>query len=261
MVLLFFLTSAMLLAADENAGPIETDRPGFMHALSVLPRETVQLESGTTFATSSGSRSLTLGGHLVRLGLSKRVELRLTGDGYFHEGSGAGSRWAGGSAGVKVKLLEERRWFPGISIVPAIMVPMVRGASLYDPAFRVNWSKLVVSGLSIGGAADVMGASDELGRYSRRAASVAISRGIRRVSVFAETFVLDRVDRGGSRKTFVDGGMALPVTKDVQVDISAGQTVASAGRERFIAVGFSVRRNGADWVGRSRLARMLGGKE
>lgn len=257
---LFPPVAALLLAsgagmAQTDSGPMETDRPGFMDSLSVLPAGTAQLESGAGYSVAPGGSSLGLGGHLLRIGIAKRWEVRLVSDGYIFAGN-SGSGWGGGSAGVKIKLAGERRWSPAVSVGPAVLIPISRDASgantACDPAFRVNWSKGLTHGFGVGGAMDLVSASDKGGRYGRHAASFAVNRGIRGLSVFGEAFTWDRVERGGGRKTFIDGGFAAPLTKDVQLDVSVGRGVGPASRERFIAAGISVRRHGFEGLGFAR---------
>lgn len=61
--------------------PIETDRPDFTEASSVVPAGRIQLESGYTFFldNNDGTRSMqhTFPEWLLRVGLTDRLELRL----------------------------------------------------------------------------------------------------------------------------------------------------------------------------------------
>lgn len=103
--------------------PIETDRPDFTEASSLVPAGRIQLESGYTFFldNNNGLRSIahSFPEWLLRVGLSEYFELRLGWyylvQNNFDRPTGIRETIEGGTdmyVGTKVKLTEQHGWWP-----------------------------------------------------------------------------------------------------------------------------------------------------
>jgi len=244
------LAAERLPAAGE--GGMVTDRPGFSESAAVVGAGMLQWESGFQFGRMGmdGERTTsTVGPYpLLRLGVSRRVELRFTGDGYRRE-------WRGGEAvrgltdfvvGGKVKVWEQGRWRPDFAVVGN--VGAVRGSRQYaragwEPELKLCAEKDFLWGLVVGGNMNVASLVGERGRSWERAHSLTVGHALGGAwSGFVETYS-QRIDRAHGYATAVDGGVTHPVGRHAQVDAYVGRTVRGARAEWFIGVGFSVQQS------------------
>jgi hypothetical protein len=252
LVLRFLMLLVPLVAslADTSAGdaerqPIATDRPGFMDSPVILLPGVAQLEGGSVYSVAGGAESILVGGHVIRMGLTDRLEVRMSQDGFFQPRSGMElAGWTGGSLGAKLKLADERKHRPNLSLVTLVSMPYGSeccSARDYNPTIKLSWSKGVAKGFGLGGNLNVSALSDDAGQYQQHAASVALARAVGKYSIFAEAYVYDRVERGGARQAYFDSGVSRRIGSEIQLDISAGHSFISTQPEWFIAVGFSMR--------------------
>lgn len=240
--------SVLTLAASGEQNTIATDRPGFMDSPNVLTPGVAQVEAGASYSVAGGVRRVGVGGQVVRFGLSRRFELRVAQDGYSRGVAGADSAsgWGGGAVGGKFRLAGERGWRPALAVVSMLSMPV--GASCcaapaFDPTFKLSWSKSLRDGTGVGGNLNLASVHDRQGRFAQRAVSLAVSQSVRGYSTFAEAYVYDRLERGGSRYPVFNAGIAKPVGRDMQVDMSAGRSFVSGQTGWFMAVGLSFRHN------------------
>jgi hypothetical protein len=255
--LLYVVATAAVLGADtpiDSGAAVEhaqqsliaTDRPGFMDSPLIVPVGVAQLEIGSAFFSAQNDRSLTLGGELLRIGFTNRIELRVSNDGYLRPASGRGaSGWSGGSVGAKLKLTDERRWLPNLSLVPSLSLSYGQAccaSKTYSRTLKLSWTKCAPSGFGIGGNFNVASLHDDAGRYRQHAASIAVDHSLGAFSAFVETYAYDRADRGRRIQAYVDGGLSRKLGRDLQVDVSVGHSVTSTRPEWFVAVGVSMRR-------------------
>ena len=73
--------------SGNEMGEMVTDRPDFTESSEVVGRDVAQWEMGSVleFDRAAGTRTLSLGTPLLRWGVSKRVEMRIAGDGHITE--------------------------------------------------------------------------------------------------------------------------------------------------------------------------------
>jgi hypothetical protein len=230
-----------------HESPIATDRPGFMDSPSTVPVGVAQVEIGSTFSSAQDSGALSLGGHLLRVGLTKRIELRVSQDGFLRPTSGADtSGWSGGMVGAKVKIADERRWLPNLALVPSLSLAYGEAccaSKTYSPTLKLSWTKSAPAGFGLGGNFNVSSLRDDAGRYGQHAASVSVDHMVGQFSAFVETYAYDRFERDGRMQAYFDGGVSRRVGGDLQVDVSVGHSISSMRPEWFVAVGVSMRRS------------------
>ncbi len=255
-LLVVFCLAASTQAADKAAGGMEggmvTDRPGFSESAAVVGAGMLQWESGFQFGRMGmdGERTTaTVGPYpLLRLGVSRRVEFRFTGDGYRRERRG-GEAVRGLTdfvVGGKVKVAEQGRWMPDVAVLGN--VGAVRGSRQYaragwEPEVKLCAEKDVAGGMVLGANFNVSSLLGERGRSWERAHSLTVGHALGGAwSGFVETYS-QRIDRAHGYATAVDGGVTHPVGRHAQVDAYVGRTVRGARAEWFIGVGFSVQQS------------------
>ncbi len=89
----------------DAAGPIATDRPAVTNSSVVVPAGSLQMENGFLETGSQGQSIVDGPESLVRFGIAKRIELRLTLPDHFHNLTASGGSGFGDVAiGVKQQL-------------------------------------------------------------------------------------------------------------------------------------------------------------
>ena len=129
----------------ENVPEFITDRPDQTESSAVLPRGYFQIETGLTYSDEgSESRTLEYPGTLVRIGLAKRLELRLGTQGFVSEFEGDKTTGYGDSEiGAKIYLWQERGWRPETALLTSVSIPTGNSAFSTrhaDPSFRFLFS-------------------------------------------------------------------------------------------------------------------------
>ncbi len=238
-------------------GGMVTDRPGFSESAAVVGAGMLQWESGFQFGRLGldGERTTsTVGPYpLLRLGVSRWVELRFSGDGYRTERR-VGEAVRGVTdfvVGGKVKVWEQGRWRPDFAVVGN--VGAVRGSRQYaragwEPELKLCAEKDVAWGMVVGANYNVASLVGQGGRGFERAHSLTVGHALGGTwSGFVETYS-QRIDRAHGYATAVDGGVTHPVGRHAQVDAYVGRTVRGARAEWFIGVGFSVQQSLLPWL-------------
>jgi hypothetical protein len=235
--------------------PLTTDRPGFSDGVTVLGLGVMQIESGFGWSgyTDGGStgRVFTMGSPLLRVGVGHRTEVRVAGDGFRRHSvrSGVVRDRVGGmtdpSIGVKVRVAEETRQRPALSVISSASMPWghsrFRSAGV-DPTVKLAWSKKLEWGTTAGGNFNVAVPSDAGGRFLQRSLSMQLSHAARgKWGGFGEAYWVAQPARGRPGWWVVDAGLSRPVGHDAQFDFSVGQQVAPFQRSWFLAAGFVVR--------------------
>ncbi len=233
-----------------------TDRPDFTESAEVAGRAMFQIETGFAIDRSilEGERSRSLTGPfpLLRVGVSKRVELRFAGDGYSWSrlsSTGAEEHVRGRSdfsIGGKVKFFDQTAARPDFAVIAAVSVPkghpQFRGGG-YDPEVKLCFAKDAPLGFVTSWNINLASVSDDQGRFLGRAFSLSAGHAVwRDLSMYSELYNMS-IDRGLGTSTVFNGGLTHPIGKNVQVDVLAGHSVAGRQVGWFVGVGFSMRQS------------------
>jgi Putative MetA-pathway of phenol degradation len=262
--------TAMFSQEEDPDGPINTDRPTFTPANTVVPLGRLQFESGFTFNYEPAGRVRTIAYDFpelaMRYGLAKRVEFRMfwlgqTDDDVEHSTRRSG-RTNGGvgdmEVGFKWQLLvedKERKWVPTTALITSIMAPTGGNSRFSDQAVEpyinliYGWSltkKLTLSG-STGYLGirqqpplGVMGRTDSFQRFHQ--SLVAFYGVAKRTTLFYEWYVLMFTGAPDDRPLhFMDGGVLYQVTPNIQVDLRAGFGLTGRPDDFFTGAGLSWR--------------------
>lgn len=240
---------AIAQEAPDPAGRPEliTDRPDQTESAAIVPKGSVQLETGPYLILNDGNeREWSYNTLLARIGLLSWIELRLQGayEGYRYE-------WEGGSAsakglapliiGAKVKLLEEKGRVPQTALMYHITLPGTGGKSFQvdfaEHELRANFSHTLSDKLEL---AYNLGAQwQELkeadGMYTL---SFAYDLGDK-VGVFAEAFGFLIEDE--QNKHSIDVGITLLARPNLQLDAYLGRGLTENANDWLFGGGFSWR--------------------
>jgi len=250
------LKSPFLPSDDE---PLETDRPDFVEASSLVPPGRVQLESGYTYVLNRPgnieSTTHKAPEFVWRIGLTERFEMRILWDsGYLLEreidrNTGTVTTRSGGSdmdLGLKTALLKPDGWIPQACLISTLSVPT--GADAFhsqksQPKFNLIYSWDLTDDLSFSGSSGVQYLFENDDNF------VQISQGLttgysitEKWGMYLEWFAFfyDGAESGETEQ-YADGGFTYKFTPNFQVDIRAGVGLNEASNDFFSGVGYSVR--------------------
>ncbi len=234
---------------EDRDGPINTDRPTFTPANTVVPRGRLQFESGWTFngLKSSGTRSYVYDFPelAIRYGLMDRVEFRMFWLGQDNSQATSSSPRARRSSvngdndmevGLKCQLFpgdEERKWIPTTALITSIIAP-TGGSSPYssetvEPYITLIYGWSLTKKLSLGGSNGYLGIREQGApyqlphsyNYQRYHQSIVSFYSItERTTLFYEWYILMFTNAPSNLpRNYMDGGILYRFTPNIQVDI------------------------------------------
>ena len=253
---------------EDPDGPINTDRPTFTPANTVVPPGRLQFESGFTFDYQQSPTSRTTAYDFpelaMRVGLAKRVEFRTFwfGQTYSQTQSRPGGPYTqlnGPSdmeVGFKWQLLEEnkeKKWIPTTALITSIFAP-TGGTSLFssetvDPYINLIYGWKPTEKLNICGSTGYLGRrihfaprpprrGDSFERYHQ--SLVAFFSLTTRTTLFYEWYILMPTGENPTLN-YMDGGVLYQLTPNMQFDLRVGFGLNGNPGELFTGAGFSWR--------------------
>jgi hypothetical protein len=231
-------------------GELVTDRPDFTESSLVVGAGIWQLETGMAYeGDEAGSRAFAAPQTLLRLGLSRRVELRLGAGGFLAERAGTGFSSTTGvsdfEVGAKVTVLDEARHGLGVSLIPIVSLPVGSdgfSSGGVDPTLKITWARELPRGFGLSGNVNVMAETEEDEHVGRHAWSFSLGHDLLLGwGGYAEVYGFSSLERGGDAAWTVNGGLTRGIGGDRQFDISVGRGVTDAASNWFVSAGFSLR--------------------
>lgn len=263
----FLLIAPATLSAQDNGTlpDLVTDRPDFTESSDVVGRGIVQLEMGSTFESNTvdGDRDRTVSTPLalVRLGLSKRLELRFSTDGYIVDSlrTGFGQATVKGGADIEVGakfVLSNGTATRGIqlALIPMASLPTgsdTMSSATVDPTLKFTWAKDLPNSFGLSGNYNVSRLGDDLGRYTEHALSLSLGHDLAGGwAGYWETYGFMPKGRPGSTAWTVNTGVTHGIGGNAQVDLEVGRGVTAAAPDWFVGVGVGIRTSALRSLGR-----------
>jgi hypothetical protein len=255
---------------EDPDGPINTDRPTFTPANTVVPRGRLQFESGWTFTGQWTSRTRAdvydFPELALRYGLAKNVEFRMfwTGQTFTQSQARPGGRWraingpSDMEVGFKWQLFpgdEKRKWIPTTALITSIYAP-TGGTSPYssetvEPYVNLIYGWSLTEKLTLGGSTGYLGIREQAVPYSLARSDnfqrwhqsiLAFYTVAERTTLFYEWYGLMYTNAPDNRPLyFMDGGILYRLAPNIQVDIRAGFGLTGRPDDFFTGTGFSIR--------------------
>ena len=253
-LLLFAICLTSLAAAsgpsdanpDPQASEIVTDRPDITEASTVVPKESLQVESGLTWTLDHGTRTIDASETLIRYGAGSRTEVRFTAPSYFNgTGHNAESGFGDLSIGFKHQLGPLLSGFD-LSLIGSLSLPSGRmGISSrgFDPSVKLPWSRQLTNKWSIGGMQSLFWNSEEGGRNLTWQSTFYAERQFRASWYMFLEYDVELPQRSQSRQ-LIHNGAAYRLTPRQQVDVHFGVGLTSVTPGHFVAFGYSFRIDG-----------------
>ncbi len=255
---------------EDPDGPINTDRPTFTPANTVVPRGRLQFESGWTYGAEWTSRSrdnvFDFPELAVRYGLADRVEFRMFWLGQT-DSQAQGRRRSSRrvidgpgdmEVGFKWQLFpgdEKRKWIPTTALITSIIAP-TGGTSPYssetvEPYINLIYGWSVTEKLTLSGSTGYLGIREQAVPYSLarsdnfqrwHQSAVAFLTTGERTTLFYEWYILMYTNAPDNRPlNYMDGGILYRLAPNIQVDIRAGFGLSGRPDDFFTGTGFSIR--------------------
>ena len=248
------LFALLLFARPGVAQELITDRPDQTESAVTVPPGRVQAELGWTHSEDE-ERGADLeldevAGTLVRIGLARRLELRLGWDGHL-DGSLNGADFDGsgdGEVGVKYVLQEGSEAGLRIALLVSSTVPIGEDAvtsDAFDPSFRLLLAQDLSERVSLGWNVGIEWESVEGDRLSRAIYTLALGLALTDrwgafVEIFGDVPLSDGdPDRDGTAS--LDGGLTCLLRNNLQLDLAAGFGLNDEAPDWFVGVGVSFR--------------------
>ena len=255
---------------DDDDGPINTDRPTFTPANTVVPLGRLQFESGFTFTAQRTPQTRTnvydFPELAMRYGLFDRVEFRM-----FWQGSTSiqtqprvGGPWShnGGMSdmevGIKWQLIEEdkeRKWLPTTALITSVMAPTggssILSSQTVDPYVNLIYGWNITEKFTLAGCTGYLGMrqqptpgsgrpADSFERYNQ--SLVAFFAATDKTTLFYEWYALMFTNAADNRPLhYMDGGVIHHLTPNMQFDLRAGLGLSGRPDDFFTGAGFSIR--------------------
>jgi hypothetical protein len=262
-----------VISQDEDPdGPINTDRPTFTPAHTVVPKGRLQFESGWTFNYEKTAQTRAylydFPELAARYGLTKLLEFRMfwSGETFANSQQPARRRRPVRSingpgdmeVGFKWQVFpgdEKRKWIPTTALITSFIAP-TGGSSPYSSETVEPYLNLIYAwipsqkftlccstgylGIREQGAPNSLPRSDNFQRWHQSIA--AFFSPTDRATLFYEWYILMYTNAPDNRPlNFMDGGLIYHLTPNMQVDIRAGFGLSGRPDDFFTGTGFSVR--------------------
>ena len=191
---------------------------------------------------------------LVRIGLSDRVELRFSADGFVASSLKAadGTVYSHGASdmeiGVKVRVFHSEAWGFDAAVIPMVTVPTGSSAmssGAYDPTLKLTYAKSLGHGFDMSGNVNFSRVTDGGDVFSQRAYSVSFGHDLGgKFGAYWEVYGFSRLDKDGAAAWTLDTGVSRSVGANAQVDVEIGRGITEAAPDWFFGCGFAVRTRG-----------------
>jgi hypothetical protein len=256
---------------EDSDGAIDTDRPTFTPAHTVVPLGRLQFESGFTFnheqSATTRSALYDFPELALRFGLMKRLEFRTfwLGQTYIQSQSRFGGPFQRGGGGIsdmevgfKWQIIErdpKKKWRPTTALITSVYAPTGGTSPLssqtVDPYINLIYGWKPTDKLTLCGSTGYLGMRQQAApgshggadNFERFHQSLAVFfSATKRTTLFYEWYVLMFTNAADNRPThFMDGGLLYGLTPNMQLDLRAGFGLSGRPDDFFTGVGFSVR--------------------
>jgi len=232
------------IAHAQDSASIVTDRPDVTEAAIVVPRLSIQIESGLTWTVQDHQHTVSGTETLVRAGIGQRLELRVGLPDYSLNVSSA--RHPGGLSDASLGVKQQLGPVPGgiqLSIIAATSFPSgTGGLSTHgvDPFLKVPWSKELPSGWSVGGMQSIFWITEDGRRDPTGETTVYVEKEVTRPwAVFLE-YAGDFASAHRARHV-LHAGTTHRIGQRHQIDAHVGFGLSAGAPSHFVAVGYSFR--------------------
>jgi hypothetical protein len=241
---------AVALQADGEE-PLVTDRPTFTESARVVDRGRWQFETGATYDDGPDGSDTSLGEVLVRWGMGRDLELRLSPPSYLwvEEAGDRSSGFVDAGVGLKYQVNDGSGsgFLSGTAATVTVSTTMPTGGSAvtssdWQPRVSLAAAWTLAPSLSLGANLGSAWLSDGEERFGSSWASLFVNAGFTDLTaVFVELYGLNREQPGGSSSVVFQTGITYLADPNVQLDARIARGLSDVGPEILVGVGASWR--------------------
>ena len=243
--------ASLLPALAQEEGEISTDRPDYTESTDTIAPGLAQFEGGfllSRHALAAGAKhDIGAPFALLRLGLTRFVELRLGADGFTNETHLINGEWeqhGGGSdleVSAKVRLHDDRVYLPAFAFIAGASVPT--GSSYFssgrvNPFLELCWSKSLPKGFDSGGNVNFRWGGPQVEHGYSLSIGHKLGRGF---AAYGEIYRISPVDGDERAHWIANAGITKGLGENAQLDLEAGHTVHAQSPFWFLGAGFAIR--------------------
>jgi len=229
--------------SNANAGvTISTDRPAVSSSSVAVPQGGLQVENGMAATNQQGQYLLDLPESLVRFGLLKKTELRLSVPDYYHNFATGGAA-SSGFGDVALGMKQQIGPLGGFDVSAIFYVSFPTGANGvsshgYDPALQIPWTRKISENWTAGGQVAFYWPTQGGKRNFTGQTAFFLDRQLRKPwDAFLE-YAGDFPERGGSRQQ-IHAGIAYKITRRQQIDFHFAFGLTAAAPKGYVGMGYS----------------------
>lgn len=241
-LILYLILQGLVSVAQDQLNELTVDRPGIAEAPFTVAPRTFQLETGFDYYKRTDGEIYFLPVSLLRTGLSKNTELRISVKNIQDKTSSQKLKgFSPLTVGIKTHIIEQQGWIPETDILVDLIIPLSN--SDLQPAdlghdvlllFQNDLSPKTAINYNIGLIWD--GFSDEELFTASFCFNYLPSD---KVGLFIEYF--DFLRSQGAKEHGLDGGFTFLLHRLIQADFSAGISWVSGNANHFVSSGISFR--------------------
>ncbi|MFM7329713.1 MAG: transporter [Bacteroidota bacterium] len=230
------------ITPSDRLNELTVDRPGIADMPFTVAPRTYQLETGFEYYAKTNGSIMFLPVTMLRTGLSKAAELRVSVRNIHEKRGGTDIRGISPlTIGIKTHIIEQRGWIPETDILADVIFKL--GNSPLQPdytghdillLFQNDLSNKVAINYNTGFI------WDGFTNQEMFTASFCFNYlPVERLGLFAEYF--DYIRKTGTEEHGIDGGLTWLLTPMIQADLSAGVSLINGRFNHFVAGGISFR--------------------
>jgi len=243
------MTCSVSVSAQTEKPEISTDRPDFSSTPMIIPKGSIQIETGFFFEQDKSGglnqTNIAFNSTLVKLGVNEHFEVGVNfgylGSQLKDEDTERIRGFGPLAFGIKIKLADEKGFWPQAAIVSHINVRT--GSKDFNPdytsndiSFAFSHSITEVFAITYNAGVGWNGMDPQATFLYTFTSDVVLTK---RLSCFAETYGF--IPESGELSSRMDAGFLFKITPVFQFDISAGAGLSRNAPQYFISSGLSVR--------------------
>jgi hypothetical protein len=242
---ILFIQFFIIFSATSQISSIQTDRPDQTESSALTPVNYFQAEIGLLSEFNRETQNHYLPTALLKYGINENFELRLiTETSLINHNSTYNFGFSPLSFGLKLKLTEESKFVPKISLIAHLGTAKWGSRNLHtpfiSPSFRFTIQKSIGEKTNFG--TNLGMEWDGISGEQRYLYTVTLSRSIGdNLGAYVESF--GYFNSNWDPELLIDGGLTYLVNNDFQIDLSCGSGVYQSELNFYGSIGFSFRIN------------------
>ena len=231
-------------AIAQEQPPLDADRPDFTESAIVVPRHSLQMESGYTFSRSGKENNHSIGELLFRYGFANWLEGRLAGDSLTIQPSSRGHSTGREDITLSTQIQLWRKstsnkWRPNSSLILGTTLPTGEGENTLQPFAKWCLAWEIPLGFTAGTNFNYWHRREEGTSFGEWAGSLSIGHAItQRLNCYGEFYGFKPTHSNLSSTQYLDGGLTYLITPSFRVDFRLGHGFTSTEPDFFIGAGF-----------------------